>query len=64
MTNSNSQFIRKRMGIMSNWNYEELKKEMDDYFNNVSREQFISDLKEAGFDVTEGEKGVIYEDED
>lgn len=45
---------------MSKWDLEQMKKELDDYFENVSREQLIKDLKEAGFEVEDGSGKVIF----
>lgn len=48
------------------WDYDEMKKEIDNYFNNITREQLIKDLRDAGFDVEEvnGSGKVIFTDDE
>ena len=46
-------------------NYEEIKKEIENYFNNVTREQLIKDLRESGFEVDENGSGkIIFTDDE
>ena len=48
---------------MTGQKLDEWVKRMDDHYLNISREQFIEDLKEAGFDVTDDEELGDYRDD-
>ncbi|SFG96509.1 hypothetical protein [Sporolactobacillus nakayamae] len=41
----------------------DIDKEINDMFDGMSRQNLIDDLRDAGFDVSEGEGKVIYTDE-
>ena len=41
-------------------NQEKIKQAIDDYFDNMTREKFKSDLTEAGFSVTDNNNAGVY----
>lgn len=42
---------------------EEIAKEVREMFDNMSREEFVMELKKAGFEVADGEGKVIFAEE-
>ena len=41
-------------------NQEKIKQAIDDYFNNITKEKFKSDLIDAGFSVTDNNNAGVY----